>query len=118
MTSEKQKASYRRLVRQDWQKTLGHPEGEGYIGNCPRCDDPVLFAYVDGLKQMLSTKSVPYRDAAVLVKYYTLVYHVWRANDLLKTVSFVVTHWIPKLNDPYKPKRGTLHMHHYCRVRP
>lgn len=94
------------------------PEGQAFIGNCRKCDEPVIVSYLGGLKLYLDTVSVPYKDALVLGKYWDIVLNVWpdwytEHKVAGHPVKFHVTQWAG--NNP--PSRGRLYIRHLCRIK-
>lgn len=81
-------------------------DGGARIGNCPRCDEPVIDAFCDGIKVRLSRFSVPLSHARILGKYGRLVFNVYKGLTRL-----YVSCWFP---DQGRPDRGWLFSQHYC----
>lgn len=81
-------------------------DGSARVGNCPRCDEPTLEAFCDGIKTRLSRFSVPLSHALVLGKYGRLVFNVHKGLTRL-----YCSYWSP---DQGRPDRGRLYSQHFC----
>lgn len=81
-------------------------EGGARVENCPRCDEPTLKAYCDGIYMRLSRFSVPYADARVLGKYGRIVFNIYKGATRL-----YVSCWFPTEG---RPDRGRLYSQHFC----
>lgn len=88
---------------------MSTPDGSGRIGNCPRCDEPVIDVLCDGIKARLSTRSVPTKDALILGKYGRIVFNVRKGPTRLYASA-----WFPSQG---RPDEGRLYSQHFCRVR-
>lgn len=83
-------------------------DGGGFVGNCPKCDEPVIDVFCDGVHSRLSRFSVPLCDAMVLGKYGRLIWNVWKGSRLY------CCQWFP---DEGRPDRGRLYTQHFCTCR-
>jgi hypothetical protein len=84
-------------------------EGRAQVVNCPRCDEPVIEAYCDGLTVRLSRFSVPLSDSRILGKYGRLTFNVW-----LGVSGLYAAYWHPTES---RPDKGRLYTPHLCYVR-
>ena len=84
-------------------------EGRAYIGNCRRCDEPVLLACVDGIKLSVSRFSVPYADALIIGRYPLGIFNAW-----IGIKQIFITTWFPSEG---RPARGRLYVCHSCTLR-
>lgn len=81
-------------------------DGGARIGNCPRCDEPVIDTFCDGVKNRLSRFSVPLSHALILGMYGRLVFNVYKGLTRLYVCA-----WFP---DEGRPDRGRLYAQHSC----
>jgi hypothetical protein len=84
-------------------------DGSARIINCPRCDEPILDTFCDGIVMRLSRFSVPYPDALILGKYGRLCFNVYRGLTRL-----YVSAWFPTEG---RPDKGRLYSQHFCSCR-
>jgi len=86
-------------------------EGRAYFAHCPRCDEVIITAQIDGLETRVSRWWIPYEDARVLSKYVELVVHIRVGFTQLYAASWGDFGYGP-------PTAGTLHPIHICWIRP
>lgn len=79
-----------------------------FIGNCPKCDEPVVLANDNGLKATLSRFSIPYAHGQVLRKYKLMVWNIWHG----AYISLYAVPWISS----GRPSRGRLYVEHVCHL--
>lgn len=84
-------------------------DGTAAIGNCTRCDEPIINVLADGIKVRLSRFSVPQRDASILGKYGRIVFNVWKGPTVLRASA-----WFPSQG---RPDEGRLYSQHFCHIR-
>lgn len=87
---------------------MKQPDGSAWVINCPKCDEPVLNIYADGIHFRASRFSVPLSDASVLGKYGRIVFNVWKGPTRLYAV-----YWVPSQG---RPDAGRLYTQHFCSV--
>lgn len=84
-------------------------DGQARIDNCPRCDEPIIKAYCDGINVRLSRFSVPLSHATIIGSYGRIVFNVYKGLTRLH-----VSAWFP---DQGRPDRGRLYSQHFCSCR-
>jgi hypothetical protein len=86
-------------------------EGEGWLSNCPNCDELTILVQCEGLTTRLTRQSVPYNDARVLSKHRFSVWNCWRR---MWGVGFYVMQWYASYG---RPDDGRLYLMHDCSIR-
>jgi hypothetical protein len=81
-------------------------DGRARIENCPRCDEPTIRAYCDGIYTRLSRFSLPLSHAGILGKYGRLTFNVYKG-----LTGLHVSYWSPMEG---RPDRGRLYSQHFC----
>jgi hypothetical protein len=84
-------------------------DGSGRIVNCPRCDEPIIDVFCDGITVKLSRFSVPLEHATILSKYGRIIFNVYKGTTMLYTSA-----WFPNFG---RPDKGRLYSQHYCSIR-